>query len=456
MQPRKLRHNEYVYFALIMTVAIYLYHHDRNDFWSGVYGFLVWLLIFGLAYLFIFAFTRRIVPPLDIETTSADEREIETGFERLLLTLRAGYLFMIFTIGICIVPFIVPSAFFHDGKVQKYENSPFLIAVGCIEVESAQLPLSCENTGSAPQWLVGLGASNQPVLSSSAVSSLRANLVDVSVSADVAVASIGLEERDDKRLEAGSALKSSLDDFLPEFESFKARANKLEIVQNLVARAVEEIEVTVIYTNLPEGELVGKSKELQAAAVRAEAALETLQEALQQHQHHVRLTGGLVVPLFVVVLSLLGGSISMTRKLPEIQLRAAPAYRKTYKARIGEFEDHGLKRPISALEARDFLLFQILQVMTAPFLAMVIFASIEPESTVSAVVIGFGAGFASEPLLLRLRRMIDQLAGLSFEAQTDSAQADQEAAPDEEPPATAPDPGHAAANAVSAARNSDS
>ena len=103
----------------------------------------------------------------------------------------------------------------------------------------------------------------------------------------------------------------------------------------------------------------------------------------------------------------------MTRKLPEIQLRAAPKYVDYYKKRVAEGEGERLRKPIHAVEARDFLLFQILQVMTAPFLAMVIFASMAPESTLSAVVIGFGAGFASEPLLLRLRQMIDQLAGLT-------------------------------------------
>ncbi|WP_108259101.1 hypothetical protein [Mangrovicoccus ximenensis] len=123
----------------------------------------------------------------------------------------------------------------------------------------------------------------------------------------------------------------------------------------------------------------------------------------------IRVTGGLVVPLFVVVLSLLGGSISMTRKLPEIQKRAAPAYEMEYRQHLGRDgkNEEGWLRPITPVEGRDMLIFQILQVITAPLLAIVAYSSIEPESVTAAVLIGFGSGFASEPLLLYLREKID-------------------------------------------------
>jgi len=62
-------------------------------------------------------------------------------------------------------------------------------------------------------------------------------------------------------------------------------------------------------------------------------------------------TRGLVVPLYVIVLSLMGSAVSMTRKVPEHQRRALDP-----------------KEPLTNAQAREYLVFQIMQVLSAPLI----------------------------------------------------------------------------------------
>jgi hypothetical protein len=104
------------------------------------------------------------------------------------------------------------------------------------------------------------------------------------------------------------------------------------------------------------------------------------------------INGGLVVPLYVVVLALFGGAISMTRRVPEYQRRAMDS-----------------QDVLTNAEARESLVFQIMQVFTAPLLAVTSYYIILPDTPLKSVVLGFGSGFASEPILLMIRALVDKL-----------------------------------------------
>ncbi len=104
------------------------------------------------------------------------------------------------------------------------------------------------------------------------------------------------------------------------------------------------------------------------------------------------INGGLVVPLYVVVLALFGGAISMTRRVPEYQRRA--------------MDSHDV---LTNAEARESLVFQIMQVFTAPLIAVTTYYIILPDTPLKSVVLGFGSGFASEPILLMIRALVDKL-----------------------------------------------
>jgi hypothetical protein len=104
------------------------------------------------------------------------------------------------------------------------------------------------------------------------------------------------------------------------------------------------------------------------------------------------ITGGLVVPLYVIVLALVGGAISMTRRVPEYQRRAMDS-----------------RDPLTNAEAREYLVFQIMQVITAPLIAITAYYIFRPAAPLESVVVGFASGFASEPILVMIRALVDKL-----------------------------------------------
>jgi hypothetical protein len=98
----------------------------------------------------------------------------------------------------------------------------------------------------------------------------------------------------------------------------------------------------------------------------------------------VRIHGGLVVPLYFVIVALMGAAISMTRGVPRCQQRLIP----------------GQPDSTTPEEAREYLVLQIMQMLSAPLIATVAYHSIEPDSPKASVVLGFACGFASETILL--------------------------------------------------------
>jgi hypothetical protein len=109
-----------------------------------------------------------------------------------------------------------------------------------------------------------------------------------------------------------------------------------------------------------------------------------------------RVREGFVVPLYIVVLAMVGAAVNLTRRLPEFQKRTHLDYRGTEK-----------EPSLHPFEAREFVVFQILQLIAAPFIAMVAFYAIAPQSIESAVALAFVSGFFSEGILLRIRSLVE-------------------------------------------------
>jgi hypothetical protein len=114
------------------------------------------------------------------------------------------------------------------------------------------------------------------------------------------------------------------------------------------------------------------------------------QEELWKHPP-VQIHGGLVVPIYVIMLAFIGGAVSMTRRVPEYQRRAADP------------DDN-----LTPEQAREYLVFQIMQLISAPLIAITIYHIFAPASRATAVVLGFISGFASEPLLLGIRAIAEK------------------------------------------------
>ena len=100
--------------------------------------------------------------------------------------------------------------------------------------------------------------------------------------------------------------------------------------------------------------------------------------------------GGLSVPWYFITLSIVGAAISLARKVPEYQRRAIS-------------HEDALNGP----KLREYLEFQILQVLCAPFIAATIYNIATPSSSAVAATLGFSSGFASETILLAIRAGLD-------------------------------------------------
>ena len=111
--------------------------------------------------------------------------------------------------------------------------------------------------------------------------------------------------------------------------------------------------------------------------------------------------GGLPVPVYFILLALIGAAISLARQVPTIQRRSEDAY-------VGTAAEPRL----APGEVRELLAFQILQFVSAPFLAVAAYHTLKPESLATTVAIGFLTGFASERILsvlsVRLKDMNDK------------------------------------------------
>jgi hypothetical protein len=115
-----------------------------------------------------------------------------------------------------------------------------------------------------------------------------------------------------------------------------------------------------------------------------------------------KVSGGLVIPLYFVFLSLMGGAVSLARRVPEIQKRSEKDY-------VGTAKEPKLQPG----EVREYLAFQIMQFITAPLIAVTAYHLVKPDSRDISVALGFSSGFASEAILLMIRGIVDKVKPVS-------------------------------------------
>lgn len=108
--------------------------------------------------------------------------------------------------------------------------------------------------------------------------------------------------------------------------------------------------------------------------------------------------GGFVVPFYVVLFAFVGGVVNLTRRVPEYQKRSSCHF-------VGTPTETG----VSLLEAREFVVFQLMQLLSSPFVAMVAHYAIRPDTVASAVGLAFVSGFATESVLLLIRGVVNGL-----------------------------------------------
>jgi hypothetical protein len=127
--------------------------------------------------------------------------------------------------------------------------------------------------------------------------------------------------------------------------------------------------------------------------------------ALGSPSNRAYVSGGVVVPLPLVIIAMFGGAISLSRRIPEIQKQSEDGYVGT-----------AAKPVLEKHEAREQLVFQIMQFVSAPLTAIAAHQIIEPETVTGAVALAFLAGFGSETILMMIRGMTDGLTPKPLQA----------------------------------------
>lgn len=105
--------------------------------------------------------------------------------------------------------------------------------------------------------------------------------------------------------------------------------------------------------------------------------------------------GGIIFPLYLVIISLIGGAVSLTRRVPVMQCHLWENI---------EQMDMGKRYKV-----RQDLILQMMQFVSAPFVAVIAFSMLEPASVAMAVGGAFLSGFASEYVLLTISNLFDKL-----------------------------------------------
>lgn len=147
----------------------------------------------------------------------------------------------------------------------------------------------------------------------------------------------------------------------------------------------------------------------------------------------VAVQGGIVVPLYLVVISILGAAVGIARRLPEYQRRGSRVFADLYLSRQKEGKlEEGEPEPMDAARVREVVVFQIMQVFTAPLVAITAYSLIGTQSASSVVLIAFASGFSTEAVLLLIRNAVEKIGKIG--------------APPRKPPAVPTAPGAGARN----------
>ena len=173
--------------------------------------------------------------------------------------------------------------------------------------------------------------------------------------------------------------------------------NSEQWVVNIGGTAAAMPKVNASTQEVPKGanapEAPGDSIAISKGRSATDSELKNDPEALPGVARQVAIKGGLVVPLYAVVLSLMGAAVSMTRRVPEFQRRLSP----------------GDPEYLTYDQAREGLVFQIMQVASAPLIVLTAYYVVDPGSRATTIVLSFASGFSSETVLLMIRALLEKL-----------------------------------------------
>ncbi|WP_146027133.1 stage II sporulation protein M [Bowmanella denitrificans] len=142
-------------------------------------------------------------------------------------------------------------------------------------------------------------------------------------------------------------------------------------------------------------------------SISLQLAQAKVNEMLDKNLPGAPVLGGVVVPIYFIALAIFGALVAMARKLPEFQSRLDANYSETYEDDLAS--NLSKDQPLNPSQLPELLVFQVVQVICAPVIAIVAYALVDPEQLYVGVVTAFAVGFSSEWVLLLIRNVTDKL-----------------------------------------------
>ncbi|MCP4581201.1 MAG: hypothetical protein GY839_06255 [candidate division Zixibacteria bacterium] len=155
----------------------------------------------------------------------------------------------------------------------------------------------------------------------------------------------------------------------------------------------------------------------------------------------VQIKGGIVIPLYVIILSILGGAINMTRRVPEIHQEAEKVRNAYDKAQAEHDEEHkdkilqiqkimgGIEASIDSSETstaekewRRLLIDQYMYLFSAAFLGIATYYLLHWMNfleTPAIVIVSFSIGLISEYVLLKITSIAKSIVGAQVDEKTE-------------------------------------
>ena len=174
--------------------------------------------------------------------------------------------------------------------------------------------------------------------------------------------------------------------------------DKCDHAKGLAASAASGVTLAVAATPSTESKAPVELKERATTAEKQAQAACAARDSDDPTESFVEVSGGIAVPLFVVVMALIGGAVSISRRIPEFQRRSDLQYVSTEKEPF-----------MPPYRVREAVVFQIMQLISAPFLAIATMQVIEPNTLASASTLAFATGFFSETILYMIRGVVEGL-----------------------------------------------
>jgi len=342
-----------------------------------------------------------------------------------------AYGFMFFAIGIAVYPFMVDRIPEPAEKeqyalyVQRSMDSPISVLRGCVLGDpSSAGALACrdEDGTGRPRlsWIIQAGGQVVPLgqgipeigtIVQTSLQQLMTALDALVTAAATDTIPEPLRSQVTTEVEKLSLLDAELTNKLKEQSSqAKVYLDEATAIGQLTEALTRQTRTLADSVSAQIGS--GTSEQLAAPVEAVTTLADTLVREVRAYQERAAslaalgasddggftVTGGLNIPLYLVILSLIGGAISLTRRIPEYQKRSERSYTP-----VGE------AHALTPAMLREYLVFQIVQFVSAPLIAVVAYYVLQPSSTAAAVSLAFASGFASETVLLWVRAVVEKL-----------------------------------------------